>query len=165
MKACKRETTLNPRVGKRLLAYAAMAGVAGCTSRAAGEVVFTPVNACVDYNYHFDLNHDGIHDFFIASSELSGFGYVEIFPLVNGNRIAATHKPCGGEFGAAAALPAGADWAAVRFSWGRKLYGGFFQRTVRRSVAQRKSSLSRSDVGDRWSNPFRLGAAECRSVL
>ena len=101
---------LNPRLAKRLLAYAAMAGAAvtACATVHA-EVVYTPVHAKVGYDYPLDLNHDGINDFRIHSYELSGDGSLTAYPLHQGNRIAATFQPCGGKtIAAAAALRQGA---------------------------------------------------------
>ncbi|MGA2022456.1 MAG: hypothetical protein ABSH02_17825 [Candidatus Sulfotelmatobacter sp.] len=100
---------LNPALSKHLLAYAAMAGAAvtACAT-AHAEVVYTPVHAKVGYDYPLDLNHDGINDFRIHSYELSGDGSLLVYPLHQGNRIAATLQACYRGSVAAAALSSGA---------------------------------------------------------
>lgn len=106
----KRETKpLNHRLNKNLLAYAAMAGagVALCHSVADAQIVYTPTHQNVDRDYYLDLNNDGINDFHIHSYYLSGYGDLDVYPVITGNRIAALAKGCnGGE--AAAPLAQGA---------------------------------------------------------
>jgi hypothetical protein len=100
---------LNPGLSKRLLAYAAMAGAAVTTCATVhAEVVYTPVHAKVGYDYPLDLNHDGINDFRIHSYALSGDGSLLVYPLHQGNRIAATLQACYRGSVAAAALASGA---------------------------------------------------------
>ena len=92
----KKNEALCPQAYKRLLAYAVVAGasVTGSASAAHAEIVFTPVHANIDFDYYLDLNHDGINDFHIHSSSLSGEGGVQVFPLITGNRIVATPQGC-----------------------------------------------------------------------
>lgn len=102
---------LNNRLAKQLLTYASIAGAgaAACASPAQAEVVYTPVRTNLDYVYPFDLNHDGIPDFQVGSSYLSGFDSLGVYPLVAGNKIAGTKRNRCFDFGTdAAALPAGA---------------------------------------------------------
>jgi hypothetical protein len=102
--------TLSPGLHKRLVAYATVAGagVAGCAAHAEAEVIYTPVHSYVNLQYPLDLNHDGITDFVISSSDYSGAGEVKVTPGVKGNRMAATHESCAFVEGGAAALHAGA---------------------------------------------------------
>jgi hypothetical protein len=88
---------LSPRLSKRLLAYATVAGAAAAvgSSSAEAEVVYTPVHQNVDLNFYLDLNNDGVPDFRIYSYQLSGFGELEAFPLAVGNRIVHQNGPCG----------------------------------------------------------------------
>jgi hypothetical protein len=88
---------LPPRLTKRLLAYATVAGAAAAlgSSCAEAEVVYTPVHQNVNLNFYLDLNNDGVPDFRIYSYEFSGFGELEVFPLVPGNRIVHQNGPCG----------------------------------------------------------------------
>jgi hypothetical protein len=108
----KKTKQLNQRISKSLIAYAAMAGagVAGCATRAAAEVVYTPIDRPIHSNYFVDLNHDGINDFQITSYEYSDEGEVQVFPM-QGNRIVPTASATCGPRSysmAAAPLPAGA---------------------------------------------------------
>ena len=86
------------RSGNRLLAYVTMAGtgIAACATAADAEVVYTPTHANIHFNYPLDLNHDGIPDFTVFSSSLSGISYLGVVPDVTGNKIAvaASHKSC-----------------------------------------------------------------------
>lgn len=93
----------------RLMAYASMAGagMVACAIPAQAKVIYTPVHSFVDFDYHFDLNHDGIDDFFMSSYDFSGAGAVNVHPLVKGNRIVATQS-CRYFGEGAAALSAGA---------------------------------------------------------
>jgi hypothetical protein len=100
---------VNPALSKRLLAYAAMTGAAVTScSNAQAEVVYTPVHAKVGYDYPLDLNHDGINDFRIHSYALSGDGSLLVYPLHQGNRIAASLQACYRGSLAAADLSSGA---------------------------------------------------------
>jgi len=85
----KRNVRVNSRLSKHLLAYAAVAGagLAACPQQAEAEVVYTPVISRVGVDYYIDLNHDGINDFKIHSSYISGFGDVQVAPLQVGNRV------------------------------------------------------------------------------
>jgi hypothetical protein len=107
----KEPQNLAPRLTKRLLAYASVAGAAAAlgSSCAEAEVVYTPVHQNVDLNFYLDLNNDGVPDFRIYSYEFSGFGELEVFPLVVGNRIVHQNGPCGfrTDHTRAAALAAG----------------------------------------------------------
>jgi hypothetical protein len=87
---------LNPRVGRRLLAYATMAGAGavGCAPHANAEVVYTPVHSFINQHFNIDLNHDGINDFFLSSYDFSGVGAVKAHALGKHNRVAATHLSC-----------------------------------------------------------------------
>lgn len=101
---------LTPHLTNRLVTYAAAAGATTflASTAANAEVVYTPVHAKVGYEYPLDLNHDGINDFRLHSFELSGIGSLTVYPLHQGNRIAATAQICGRLPGrAAAALPTG----------------------------------------------------------
>ena len=99
--------SLSRPLGKRLLAYATVAGLAASASHAAAEVIYTPVHSYVHLDFPIDLNHDGIVDFRIISSDLSGIGEVQVRPLVHGNRVAATDQSCAFYPGGAAPLPQG----------------------------------------------------------
>jgi hypothetical protein len=102
---------LSPLLAKRLVAYAAMAGAAvvAYTCNAAAEVVYTPIQRNLDQHYQLDLNNDGIADFHFHSSSLSGFGHLEVFPSVTGNKIVAVHQHCYFSSMAAGALISGAE--------------------------------------------------------
>jgi hypothetical protein len=105
----KMQQQLAPHLTKHLVAYAAVAGaVATGASRAAAEVVYTPAHAKINGSFYLDLNHDGINDFHFSSYYFSAIGNVSVFPLIQGNRIAATHERCGFQAGNAAALGSGA---------------------------------------------------------
>jgi len=106
----KKGKTLSPRLHKQLLAYVAVAGagVAACASRAEAEIIYTPVHSRFNFDYFLDLNHDGINDFKLRSYYLSGYGDVQVFPLITGNRIVATPQSCYYHHAAAAALKMGA---------------------------------------------------------
>jgi hypothetical protein len=86
-----------------------MAGAAAaCALPAAAEVVYTPVHSKINGLIELDLNHDGINDFHISSSYLSGIGFLSVKPNFRANRIVATHQSCSGITDlAAAALPVG----------------------------------------------------------
>jgi|CZKK01.1.fsa_nt_gi hypothetical protein len=101
---------LSGRLAKRLLAYATVAGasVAAGASDAQAEVVYTPVHSRIYQDFPIDLNHDGITDFHITSYDFSGLGELAVYPLVQGNRVAATPEVCKFQPGGAAALPRGA---------------------------------------------------------
>src|SRR5580658_3120359 len=97
---------LAPRLTKRLLAYATVAGagIAASASHAEAEVVYTPVHSRVEQDFPIDLNHDGINDFHVTSYDFSGSGELAVYPLVEGNRIIYTPEFCHDEPGGAAAL-------------------------------------------------------------
>ncbi len=94
---------LSDRLSKRLLAYAAVAGAGSlaCAAGAEAEIVYTPTHADIHGNYYIDLNHDGINDFHIESSYLSGIGDLEVLPVIPINKVAAVHQGCLGFYGAA----------------------------------------------------------------
>jgi hypothetical protein len=96
---------LNPRLTKGLLAYAAMAGAVAYSSDA--EVVYTPIQRHVRSSFFIDLNHDGLEDFQIYSSLLSGAGIVKVLPARNNRILAAGPDQCVFS-NAAAPLPGGA---------------------------------------------------------
>ncbi len=102
--------SLGHQLSKRLLAYAAVAsaGAAACASQAQAEVVYTAVHSRIYQDFPIDLNHDGIPDFHVTSYDFSGAGELAVYPLVQGNRIAATPGPCQIHPNGAAALPSGA---------------------------------------------------------
>jgi hypothetical protein len=101
---------LTQRLTKRLLAYATMAGAGiAASSLAEAEVVYTPIQKNLDQHYQLDLNNDGIADFHFHSSSLSGFGHLEVFPSVTGNKIVAVHQHCYFSSIAAGALASGAE--------------------------------------------------------
>ncbi|HEY1659572.1 MAG TPA: hypothetical protein VGG14_14555, partial [Candidatus Sulfotelmatobacter sp.] len=103
------ERLLGQPIAKRLRAYAmAGAGIAAVTPAARAEIVYTPAHNNVNLDYYLDLNHDGILDFHIHSSQLSSFGELEVLPSLPGNRIVAVHQRCYFSSIAAAALPLGA---------------------------------------------------------
>ncbi len=105
----KKPQNLPPQLTKRLLAYAAVAGTAafiGCKG-AAAEVVYTPIQRHVRSSFFIDLNHDGIEDFQIYSSLLSGAGIVKVLPARNNRILAAGPDQCFLS-NAAAPLPGGA---------------------------------------------------------
>jgi hypothetical protein len=91
-----RETKpLNPRLSKRLIAYATLAGAGtAAATPAKAEVVYTPTHQTFQFRYRLDLNNDGIADFLLSSSYLSGYGRVEVAPIVFGNHIVATPQSC-----------------------------------------------------------------------
>jgi hypothetical protein len=104
----KIQNQLTPHLTKNLLAYAAVAGaVAAVAPRAAAEVIYTPAHAKINGSFYLDLNHDGINDFSFSSYYFSAIGNVSVFPLIQGNRIGATHQRCGFQAGNAAALQSG----------------------------------------------------------
>ncbi len=75
---------------------------------AEAEVIYTPAHNNVNTDFYLDLNHDGILDFHIHSSSLSGIGELEVLPVAIGNAIAATAQNCYFGRSAAAALRPGA---------------------------------------------------------
>jgi hypothetical protein len=99
---------LSRQLTKRLLAYTTVAGAAAaCAAHAQAEVVYTPIDRPVHSNFYIDLNHDGIDDFHIYSSLLSGSGKVQVFPA-DGNRVVPDgSEGCFASQKAAAPLPAG----------------------------------------------------------
>lgn len=100
---------LSPHLGKLLVTYAAVAGaVAAGAYNAAAEVIYTPAHAKINGSFYLDLNHDGINDFYFSSYYFSALGNVSVFPLIQGNRIVATHQRCEFQAGNAAALASGA---------------------------------------------------------
>jgi len=108
MRKHRESRTLNPWVGRRLFAYATMAGAVavGCAPHANAEVVYTSVHSFINQHFNIDLNHDGINDFFLSSYDFSGVGAVKAHALGKHNRIATTHLSCLGK--AAAAFAKGA---------------------------------------------------------
>lgn len=107
-----KKETLSPRLHKRLLAYAAVAGagLAASASSAEAEIVFTPVHSHFNFRFPLDLNHDGINDFILTSSYLSGIGQVQVIPQITGNKVVGVPQFCSFHANsiAAAALPRGA---------------------------------------------------------
>ncbi len=103
--------SLNQGLSKRLLSYATVAGagLAGCASRAAAEIVYTPTHADINFTYELDLNHDGIDDFRITSfySFYSSAASVTVFPLGPGNHVAVVREACFYSPTGVAALPVG----------------------------------------------------------
>jgi hypothetical protein len=101
---------LNHRVSQRLLTYVTIAGaaVAASASHADAEVVYTPLHRNVQFSYDLDLNNDGIPDFQLTSTYLSGYGNVDVKPVTFGNRAVASPRKCGFVPSAAAALHSGA---------------------------------------------------------
>lgn len=100
---------LAPNLTKRLLAYGAVAGtVAAGASHAAAEVVYTPVHKFIDADYSLDLNNDGIGDFNISTSYLSGFNQLLVAPLITFNKVVVVGKGCILHQTGAAPLPPGA---------------------------------------------------------
>lgn len=91
-----RTKALNPRLASRLIAYTtlASASLAFSSSPAEAEVIYTPLHKKIDSNFLLDLNHDGIDDFRIASSDYSDQGEVQIL-AAHGNRIVGSNQPCG----------------------------------------------------------------------
>jgi hypothetical protein len=99
---------ISHHLAKRLLAYATVAGTASaCSSHAAAEVIYTPIQRHVRSSFFIDLNHDGLEDFQIYSSLLSGAGIVKVLPA-RGNRILAAGPDQCFLDNAAAPLPGGA---------------------------------------------------------
>jgi hypothetical protein len=80
-------SSLDNRLDKRLLAYAAAAGAAGVsllamTQPANAKVVYTPADKTILFNgMHIDLNNDGIPDFGFHSYGIGNFGSGDIFPI------------------------------------------------------------------------------------
>jgi hypothetical protein len=100
--------SLSHHLAKGLLAYGTVAGaVTACSSFAHAEVVYTPVHSRVEQDFPIDLNHDGINDFHVTSYDYSGSGELDVYPLVEGNRIIYTPEVCHDEAGGAAALHEG----------------------------------------------------------
>jgi hypothetical protein len=100
---------LSHHLAKRLLAYATVAGaVTACSAHAAAEVVYTPIQRHVRSSFFIDLNHDGLEDFQIYSSLLSGAGIVKVLPARNNRILAAGPDQCFLD-NAAAPLPGGAQ--------------------------------------------------------
>jgi hypothetical protein len=102
----RRSKPLTSPLTNRLLAYAAAAGaVAASPSLANAEVVYTPIQREVHSSFILDLNHDGIDDFQIFSSDYSDQGEVKVLPA-RGNRIlAAASQTCGPRSYSPAAAP------------------------------------------------------------
>ena len=99
---------LAAKTTNQLLTYAAMAGAAAaCTVPANAEVVYTPIHRHVRSSFFIDLNHDGLEDFQIYSSLLSGAGIVKVLPAPNNRVLAAGPDQCFLS-NAAAPLPGGA---------------------------------------------------------
>jgi hypothetical protein len=112
---------LAPRLTKRLLAYAAVVGAAafiGCKG-AAAEVVYTPIHKEIYLDYSLDLNGDGIGDFQITTSYLSGFNQLLVSPAIAFNKVAVVGKGCILHHTGAAPLPSGAIIGPDKF-WGPK---------------------------------------------
>jgi hypothetical protein len=110
---------LTPQLTKRLLAYA-VAGTAafiGCKG-AAAEVVYTPIHKYIYLDYSLDLNNDGIGDFYITTSYLSGFNQLLVFPIAF-NKVAVVGKGCLLEHTGAAPLPLGATIGPDKFLRGK----------------------------------------------
>jgi hypothetical protein len=107
---------LSRQLTKRLLSYATVAGagIAASTSPAGAEVVYTPVHSRVEQDFPIDLNHDGINDFHITSYDFSGSGELDVYPLVEGNRIISSPEQCQDNPGGAAALHEGGVIGPVR---------------------------------------------------
>jgi hypothetical protein len=103
---------LNPALSKQILGYAAMAaaGATAAATPANAEVVYTPAHQTFQFRYKLDLNNDGITDFKLSSSYLSGFGRVAVTPIIFGNRVVGTPQSCdlGRSAEGAAALRSGA---------------------------------------------------------
>ncbi len=101
---------LGHQLSKRLLACAPVAGaiLAGSASDVEAEAVYTPVHSRIYQDFLIDLNHDGIPDFHVTSYDFSGAGELAVYPLVQGNRIAATPGLCQIHPNGAVALPKGA---------------------------------------------------------
>jgi len=100
----------NERLGKKLSAYvlAASVGAILLPSEAEAKIVYTPTYArTIDpiAVISIDLDHNGIVDFIVSSSNFSGNNSVEVKPSVSGNQILST-SAFGGP--AAAALRPGA---------------------------------------------------------
>jgi len=113
----KAPKNLAPRLTKRLVAYATVAGAAGIAASASlaeAEVVYTPVHSRVEQDFPIDLNHDGINDFHVTSYDFSGSGELAVYPLVEGNRVIYTPEVCHDEAGGAAALHEGGIIGANR---------------------------------------------------
>lgn len=100
---------LSQPLGKRLLAYATVAGagVASCARPAEAKIVYTPVHSGLHGSYPLDVNNDGIDDFVISSYYLSVIGRFTVKPRISGNKVAAEGKDCLYETRGAAALPVG----------------------------------------------------------
>ena len=100
---------LPAKTTKQLLTYAAVAGAAAtCSVPAAAEVVYTPIQRHVRSSFFIDLNHDGLEDFQIYSSLLSGAGIVKVLPARTNRILAAGPDQCFLD-NAAAPLPGGAQ--------------------------------------------------------
>ena len=105
----RKPEALAGKTTKQLLTYAAVAGAtAACTIPANAEVVYTPVHRHVRSSFFIDLNHDGLEDFQIYSSLLSGAGIVKVLPARNNRILAAGPDQCFLS-NAAAPLPGGAQ--------------------------------------------------------
>jgi hypothetical protein len=95
---------LGPRLARRLLAYATVAGAgfAACHPKAQAEVVYTADHSEIWGKYYIDLNNDGLSDFYVSATYLSELGHLEIIPTIPINKITAVPESCGGNPGAAA---------------------------------------------------------------
>jgi hypothetical protein len=106
---------LNHRLDKRLLTYMAAAGAAGVsvlamTQPADAKVIYTPADQSLTTNEgRFDLNHDGITDFFFVQYGLGNIWSYLVFPA-HFNKMMNHAKPLapgvsvgpGGDFGGGA---------------------------------------------------------------
>src|SRR5215471_12426444 len=106
-------------VGKKLFAYALAASVGAILlpSEAAAKVVYTPMYAhTIDpiQGISIDLDHNGIVDFVVASSNFSGVNTVSARPSVTGNQILSTLSH--GEPAAAALMPGAYIGAGAKFA-------------------------------------------------
>jgi hypothetical protein len=93
-KSMKNEA-LSLRLQQRLFSYAvAGAAIGAFPPQAQGEIIYTPVHSRIDSSFYLDLNHDGVNDFQVSSSYLSGVAKVNVVPVISGNKIAATPEGC-----------------------------------------------------------------------
>jgi hypothetical protein len=109
----------NDNIGKKLFAYALAASIGAILvpSEAAAKVVYTPIYAhTIDpiQGISIDLDHNGIVDFVVASSNFSGVNTVSVRPSVTGNQLLSTLSH--GEPAAAALRPGAYIGTGAKFA-------------------------------------------------
>jgi len=145
-----RPSRLSDSVHHRLNAYALAASAVGVGTLALcqaseAKIVYTPANTPVDGKLHIDLNHDGIWDFFIHSTNWCGSGTCAASLAANGssngngivyklnNRPFASALKKGAVIGAKQNFNQGAFMLTyVGTAFSRRHYGGYWANVTNR---------------------------------